>query len=73
MKNEIKIIDWTGTTLFEGSYKDKKVDMILDANHCKDCKGQDCDMCDDTGYIGDFEVLWMDENREDNVYELINY
>lgn len=32
-----------------------------------------CWTCNDTGYWGDFEVFWEDENREDNVYEFINY
>lgn len=82
MKNHIIIKDWIGNILFEG-YKDSKViDKILDANRCscclenseKDLSSQDeCLQCDDTGYIGDFAVYWVDENDDRNVYEFINY
>jgi hypothetical protein len=39
MRNKDKIIiqDWTGRILFEGSYKNKEVDKVLEANYC-DCK-----------------------------------
>lgn len=71
MNNKIIIKDWTGRILFAGNYKDKLVDKVLDANRCTCLEG--CKECDDTGYRGDFEVYWQDENRKDNVYEFINY
>lgn len=39
MKNHIKIVDWAGNVLFEGHYSDTKVDEVLEANKCPDCKG----------------------------------
>lgn len=33
----------------------------------------ECPECSGTGYSGDFSVMWEDENRQDNVYEFINY
>lgn len=71
MKNQIVIQDWAGKILFEGHYKDKEVDEVLDANRC-DCDDE-CDQCDGTGYKGDFEVYWKDESDQRNVYEFINY
>ena len=32
-----------------------------------------CITCEQTGYTGDFEVVWQDKERKDNVYEFINY
>lgn len=80
MKDEIVIQCWSGRVLFDGHYKDKQVDVVLDANRC-DCRHESevyheitvCPDCDDTGYSGDFEVYWKDENDEQNVYECINY
>lgn len=77
MKNEIIIQDWVGNILFQGLYTDKEVDDVLDANRCY-CHSsveeiEDCAKCDNTGYIGDFEVYWTDESRKDNVYDFINY
>lgn len=74
-KNDnIKIQCWSGKILFEGKCTDKKVDKVLDANRCTECEGKDhCSVCDDTGYAGDFSVEWEDEDRDDNVYEHINY
>ena len=70
---QILIKCWTGRELFKGSYKDPKVDQVLDANRCQ-CGGVDeCKACDNTGYIGDFEVNWVNENDKRNVYEFINY
>lgn len=69
--NNIKIIDWVGNTLYEGNFKSDSVDKVLDANRCSCEEG--CDECDNTGYKGDFHVEWEDQNREDNVYEFINY
>ena len=77
MKDHIIIKDWANNILFEGHIDDAEVDRILDANRCscrdnipyEDC----CNLCDNTGYICEFEVFWQDENREDNVYEFINY
>jgi len=37
--NNIIIKCWSGKILFEGSYKDPKVDEVLEANRCKDCNG----------------------------------
>lgn len=73
MKNNIIIQDWTGKILYKGSYKSKQVNKVLDANRC-DCKDT-CDKCDGTGYKGDFEVMWENEelHENDNVYEFINY
>ena len=82
MSNDIIIKDWAGNVLYEGSYKSKKVDEVLEANKCKckQCrnyrKGKGDDYCansEHTGYIGDFSISWSDENRTDNVYEFINY
>lgn len=68
----IRITDWTGRDLFIGDYESDEVDKILDANRCTCDDG--CDECDQTGYIGDFEVTWVDEeNNSCNVYEYINY
>lgn len=71
MKNIIIIQDWAGNILFEGNYKSKKVDAVLDANRCNCESG--CSKCDGTGYKGDFEVYWENENDTRNVYEYINY
>jgi hypothetical protein len=76
--NNIKMVDWTGKILFEGSYKSKKVDEVLLANKCEKCEVYNenehpCPHCNDTGYTGDFEVVWIDEDRTDNVYGFINY
>jgi hypothetical protein len=76
MKDQIKIVDWAGNVLFEGHYKNKKVDKILDANRC-DCSDEgadeECSECNGTGYSGDFEVYWSDDQDERNVYAFINY
>jgi len=71
MKNQITIQDWAGNILFNGDYKSKQVDSVLDANRCKCESG--CKKCDETGYIGDFEVYWQDRTDKRDVYELINY
>lgn len=73
-KDWIKIVDWTGRVLFQGHYEDKQVDKVLKANRCK-CwaKKEPCSKCNETGYSGDFEVSWMNENDSRNVYEYINY
>lgn len=71
MKNKIIIQDWAGNVLYKGHYKSNKVDKVLDTNRCS-C-GSECKECNDTGYSGDFEVYWMDENDKRNVYEFINY
>lgn len=71
MKNAIVIQDWAGNILFTGSHTDKKVDLVLEANRCK-CAAE-CKACDGTGYSGDFEVYWKNENDTRNVYEFINY
>lgn len=71
MKNNIKITDWAGNTLFQGDYKDPRVDRVLDVNRCK-CDGG-CKACDHSGYIGDFSVEWTDRSDKRNVYEYINY
>jgi len=74
MKDHIKIVDWAGNILYQGHYKKKEVDKVLDANRCDRCgKSDGCVYCDDTGYIGDFSIYWVDENRNDNVYEFIYY
>jgi len=73
----IVIKDWTGRELFKGPCTSPEVDKVLDANRCKAClifENQDhCIWCDDTGYSGDFEVYWLNENDPRNVYEHINY
>lgn len=76
MKNHITITDWAGNVLYEGHYKRKAVDEVLDANRCKACNDDtrdDCKECDGTGYSGDFEINWADEADERNVYEFVNY
>ena len=78
---DIKIIDWTGKVLYLGPYDSDSVDDVLDANRCENCtmdqlgREDTCEECGDTGYKGDFEVLWVDESDKDdcNVYEYINY
>lgn len=81
-RDNIIIKDWTGNVLFEGNYNSKKIDKVLNANKCKckQCKayrkgkGDDyCSNSESTGYSGDFSITWIDENRNDNVYEFINY
>ena len=69
----IVITDWTGRELFKGSYKDPKVDQVLDANRCKCADVESCEFCNSTGYSGDFEVNWLNQNDKRNVYEFINY
>jgi hypothetical protein len=79
MKDHIKIVDWTGRILFEGHHKSKEVDRVLEANRCVECDGKiqemdyNCNNCDGTSYEGEFEVFWIDENDDRNVYEFINY
>jgi len=76
LKDQIIIKDWAGNILFEGNYKDKQVDQVLEANRCQHCQidGYEvCEVCEGTGYWGEFEVYWKDENDERNVYECINY
>lgn len=72
-RDMIKITCWTGRVLFQGSYKDPKVDAVLDANRCKCADVESCEFCNSTGYNGDFEVNWVNENDKRNVYEFINY
>lgn len=74
----IRIDDWSGNLLYIGPYDDDEaVNKVLDANRCNQCENYAdgmCAYCDDTGYIGDFEVSWVDEeNNRYNVYEYINY
>ena len=78
--DEIVITCWTGKVLFKGLHNDPMVDTVLDANRCLLCddmtdhqKQQECPRCDGTGYSGDFEVNWTNENDTRNVYEYINY
>lgn len=82
MNNNIIVKDWIGNVLYEGNYNSPKVGQVFRANYCKckQCKayrkGKGDDYCSDseyTGYIGEFEIFWSDENRTDNVYEFINY
>lgn len=76
MNNNIIIKDWTGNILYEGDKDHPNVDKVLEANRCKSWRHgtyDDCNDCDGTGYSGDFEVYWQDENRRDNVYEFISY
>jgi len=74
MNKIILITDWTGRELFQGRYDDKEVDLVLDANRCSTCVSSPvCKECDGTGYSGDFEVSWQDENNAENVYAYINY
>lgn len=63
MNNTIIIQCWSGKVLYKGDYNDTIVDEVLDANRDDE----------EIGYIGDFEVFWEDSNREDNIYEYINY
>lgn len=68
----IRIVDWTGRDLYIGPYDSAEVDHILDQNRCICEDG--CENCNDTGYLGDFHVEWIDQdNNELNVYEYINY
>lgn len=77
----IRIDDWAGNLLFIGPYDSEEVDKVLNANRCpceelNDFSSNGCCLqCDDTGYIGDFTVSWVDESdkEECNVYEYINY
>jgi len=83
----IRIDDWAGNLLFIGPYDDPQVDKVLDANRCS-CdsgttyedvlhpSGIECSICEGSGYSGDFEVSWIDEQNEAddlNVYEYISY
>jgi hypothetical protein len=72
-KDMIKIVDWTGRILFEGDYRDKQVDKVLDVNRCN-CNDRDnCNDCNGSGYWGDFEINWLDSNNDRNIYEYVNY
>ena len=75
--NIIVIEDWTGKTLYAGDYRDPKVNKVLRMNQClcreEAVKDDSCEVCDDTGYIGDFSIYWLCDTREDNVYEWIDY
>lgn len=73
----IRIDDWAGNLLFIGEYDRPEVEAVLKANRCN-CYYEDdfCGKCGFTGYIGDFEVRWIDEQNDldgMNVYEYINY
>lgn len=69
----IRIDCWSGTLLYIGEYDSPEVDKILNANRCV-CEGDNCTLCDNTGYLGDFTVSWIDSDNDDmNVYEYINY
>lgn len=76
---EIIIQDWANNVLFKGPFYSVKVDDILDVNRCTICIDKDdarpCEACNGTGYLGDFEVFWVDESdkHDCNVYEYINY
>ena len=72
-RDQIIIEDWTGRLLYKGSYKLPEVDNVLNVNRCSCDDG--CKACDDSGYIGDFEVYWAypELNQDRNVYEYINY
>ena len=73
----IRIYDWANNDLYIGPYDDNEVDRVLDANRCSTCVDSPvCKECDGTGYSGDFEVRWIDEQNDNdnlNVYEYINY
>jgi len=74
-QNQIVIKDWAGNILFKGHNNATEVDKVLKANQCGVCKRkdpEDCPECLGTGYEGDFTVEWVDQ-RDDNVYEHINY
>lgn len=62
MKNSffdmIKIEDWAGNVLFQGMYYDKKVLKIMELNEAPN---------------DDIYVSWVDEDRNDNVYEFISF
>lgn len=58
MKDQIRIEDWAGNVLFEGHYKDKQVLKIMRKNKAPN---------------DDIYVFWEDEDREDNVYEFIDF
>jgi len=69
--------DWAGNVLFVGPFNHPTVDVILDANRCA-CvanRQNECDVCNESGYSGDFTVEWQDQDNApyDNVYECINY
>ena len=71
--NRIEIIDWAGNTLYIGPCDAPEADDVLKTNKCKCHEG--CEKCDGTGYLGDFEVKWVDSSDKENhnVYEYINY
>jgi len=84
-KTEILILDWTGATLYEGSYKNEsEINKVLDANRCN-CENDMtaleheimiCPNCNDTGYLGDIEIYWKYpelQDKESNVFDYINY
>ena len=74
MSTAILIKDWTGRFLFEGDYRDKEVDKVLDKNKCKCSDSSEyCLDCDGTGYIGEFSIEWKDDANTENVYEYVNY
>ena len=71
--DEITITCWTGKVLFKGPHTDPKVDEVLDANRCQCGSVDECKACDGTGYSGEFEINWVNENDKRNVYEFIYY
>lgn len=82
VNKDIIIQDWTGTQLYFGSFEnDQEIDKVLEANRCKQCHGDDynsemeCDICDGSGYAGEFEIFWVDESdkKGHNVYEYTYY
>lgn len=58
MKDQIRIEDWAGNVLFEGHYEDKQVLKIMRKNKAPN---------------DDIYVFWEDEDKEDNVYEFIDF
>ena len=75
MNPNIKIICWTGKILYQGPHNSPEVDTVLDANRCA-CvadRQNECAVCNESGYSGDFHVEWEDSSIDENVYEAINY
>lgn len=75
MNPNIKIIYWTGKILYQGHYSSPEVDTVLDANRCA-CvadRQNDCAVCNESGYSGDFHVEWEDSSIDENAYKAINY
>ena len=58
MDKDIRIEDWAGNVLFEGSHNDTEVLRIMQLNDAPN---------------DDIFVYWVDETETENVYECIDF